>query len=261
MLVEEELPAQRVPVGGGPRRAVADGLVERDRVRPLRRAVLLQPQSESVVVERARYCEYPVTIAGWRVRRGAGGQVCRDVRVLVRHAVAVEEISPAGVAADRFVKVVFELPRDDDGWPPAASEGLWAVTVTSDTVRLHNTPWFVRGVANGDLIRVRRSEDGQLWADERLEWSGRCAIRIIPFKAGPLGGSRRRVLDAFAPLGVTGEGIEQYGMVALDVPPDVDLAAVKRLLEDGTRDGWWDYEEGCVGDAWMAAEAGEASGV
>jgi hypothetical protein len=29
-------------------------------------------------------------------------------------------------------------------------------------------------------------------------------------------------------------------MVALDVPPDVDLAGVKRLLEDGIRDGWWE---------------------
>jgi hypothetical protein len=55
---------------------------------------------------------------------------------------------------------------------------------------------------------------------------------------------------------VPGEGIEQYGMVALDVPPDADLAAVKRLLREGERDGWWEYEEGCTGDAWQAAEPG-----
>jgi hypothetical protein len=166
----------------------------------------------------------------------------------------VDEINSGKGTADRFVKVVFEVPRDDDGWPPVAREGLWAVPVTSDTVRLHNSPWFVRGVANGDLIRVRKDEDGQLWADERLEWSGTCTIRVVPFRKGPLDGSRQRVLDAFAPLGVNGEGVEQYGIVALDVPPDVDLAAVKRLLYEGARDGWWDYEEGCVGDAWLAAE-------
>jgi len=168
----------------------------------------------------------------------------------------VGEINSGKGTADRFVKVVFEVPRDDDGWPPVAREGLWAVPVTSDTVRLHNSPWFVRGVANGDLIRVRKDEDGQLWADERLEWSGTCTIRVVPFRKGPLDGSRQRVLDAFAPLGVNGEGVEQYGIVALDVPPDVDLAAVKRLLREGARDGWWDYEEGCVGDAWLAAEPG-----
>jgi hypothetical protein len=167
----------------------------------------------------------------------------------------VDEASDA-TAGDRYVKVWFELPKDDDGWPPAASESLWAVPVAPDVVRLDNTPWFVRNVASGDLVRVRRRDDGRLWADERIEWSGNCTIRIVPFGKGPLGGSRQRVLDAFAPLGVSGEGIEQYGMVALDVPPNVDLSAVKRLLREGQRDGWWDYEEGCVGDAWLDADAG-----
>jgi hypothetical protein len=84
-------------------------------------------------------------------------------------------------------------------------------------------------------------------------------MRIIPFPNGALGGSRQRVLDAFAPLGVTGEGVQQFGMVALDVPPDIDLAAVKRLLREGSRAGWWEYEEGCIGDAWSAADSDDAS--
>jgi hypothetical protein len=62
------------------------------------------------------------------------------------------------------------------------------------------------------------------------------------------------VLGAFAPLGVDGQGIKQFGMVSLNVPPDVDLAAVKGLLQRGERDGWWAYEESCIGDAWAAAE-------
>ena len=44
----------------------------------------------------------------------------------------------------------------------------------------------------------------------------------------------------------------QFVKVVFDLPQD-DLAAVKRLLRDGTRDGWWDYEEGCISDAWQAA--------
>ncbi|WP_218106526.1 DUF4265 domain-containing protein [Micromonospora pallida] len=86
-----------------------------------------------------------------------------------------------------------------------------------------------------------------------------CTIRIIPFPDGALGGSRQRVLDAFAPLGVTGEGVQQFGMVSLEVPPDADLAAVKRLLCEGSRDGWWEYEEGCIGDAWSAADPDQTS--
>lgn len=96
---------------------------------------------------------------------------------------SLEPVSPGSRTAGRFIKVIFELPRDDDGWPPAGSEGLWAVPVTSDVVRLEH-------------------RDGP-----------------------PLSGSRQRVLDMFAPLGVTGEGIEQFSLVALDVPPDADIAA------------------------------------
>ena len=41
----------------------------------------------------------------------------------------------------------------------------------------------------------------------------------------------------FAPLGVTGEGLQQYGIVAFDVPPDADLRAVQRLLQRGEDEG------------------------
>jgi hypothetical protein len=166
----------------------------------------------------------------------------------------MDETGPGDGTPGQHVKVIFELQRDGDGWPPAGSEGLWAVPITPDMVRLENTPFFVRGVANGDLIRVRRGDDGALEATERLQWSGYCTIRIIVFRNGPLSGSLQRALDLFAPLGVTGEGIERFGMVALDIPPGAEIAAVKRLLREGEQDGWWEYEEGCIGDAWEAAE-------
>ncbi|WP_250637962.1 MULTISPECIES: DUF4265 domain-containing protein [Streptomyces] len=65
--------------------------------------------------------------------------------------------------------------------------------------------------------------------------------------------ARQSVLNAFAELGVGGEGIERFGMVALDVPPEVDLAKVQRLLDHGVAQEWWDMEEGCITDAWRTA--------
>lgn len=151
------------------------------------------------------------------------------------------------------VKVYFDLPRDDVDWPPVTVESVWAEKVDGDVVRLDNVPWFVRGVANGDLIRVEPGADGLLWAAEHLQWSGNCTIRVVSFRTGPLHGSLQRVLDAFRPFGVTGEGAQQFGLVALEVPPGADLVAVQRVLRAGARDGWWEYEEGCVGDDWIAA--------
>jgi hypothetical protein len=73
-----------------------------------------------------------------------------------------------------------------------------------------------------------------------------------PVRGRAAGGSLQLVLEAFAPLGVTGEGLGQFEIVALNVAPDADIAAVKRLLRDGERDGWREYEEGCAGGAWLA---------
>jgi hypothetical protein len=56
----------------------------------------------------------------------------------------------------------------------------------------------------------------------------------------------------FEPLGVSAEVALQYRMVALDIAADALLEPVNALLRQGERAGSWDYEEGCVSDAWLA---------
>lgn len=162
---------------------------------------------------------------------------------------AVSEFGP------ERIRVVFRLEQDADGWPPAGSERLWAVPLPGNVAKIDNVPVFVPNLAWGDLVQTEPRE-GEIWAVERLKWSGRCTIRVIPTGEGPFAGSRQAVLDAFEPLGVGGEGIEQFGIVALDVPEDADLVPVVGLLRRGRDDGWWEYEEGCVGDAWQAVKTG-----
>jgi Domain of unknown function (DUF4265) len=132
-------------------------------------------------------------------------------------------------------------------------ERVWARPLGGDRFVLENAPWFARGFAEGDTVRAVASSDG-VWPTvlETLEWSGNLTIRVIPFSSGPLGGSLQRVLDAFRAVGVTGEGAGIYPMVALTVPPSADRIAVKGLLEQGVEDEWWEFEEGCVDDAWLA---------
>ncbi|MFB9676834.1 hypothetical protein [Streptosporangium vulgare] len=61
------------------------------------------------------------------------------------------------------------------------------------------------------------------------------------------------VLDLFAPLGIEGEGLERFGLVALNLPPEADLAGAKQLLAKG-QVGWWEYEEGCITEDWIALD-------
>ena len=151
------------------------------------------------------------------------------------------------------MRVRFQLTVDSEGWPPVSSERLWAEPLGDDKFRIDNTPWFVRNLATEDVVRALAGSGGVLWAVERVQWSGRLTIRVIPRRDGPLAADREAVLDAFNPYGVSAEGVEQYGMVALDVPPDSDLRAIKTLLKAGEGDGRWHFEEGCISDEWAAA--------
>jgi hypothetical protein len=155
--------------------------------------------------------------------------------------------------SDDHVKVHFRMDIDEDGWPPASVESLWALDLGDGTVRLDNTPWFVRGVASGDIIRVQPDDEGVLWAGETVQPSQNCTIRLIVLKDDGSAAARQSVLEVFHRLGTTGEGIEQFRMVALDVPPQADLPKIRELLEHGETKDWWHWEEGCVTTAWKSA--------
>jgi Domain of unknown function (DUF4265) len=137
---------------------------------------------------------------------------------------------------------------------PATGLGMGAEVLAPDRVRLQSAPWAALNAAKGDVFHVQRSADGQLWAQEKLEASGYCAIRLVLAPDSPLGPLKARVdaiLDKFTALGITGSGM--FGLAVIDVPPDADLYLVRQLLDTGQHDGWWDYDELCVTDAWKAA--------
>lgn len=149
--------------------------------------------------------------------------------------------------------VVFELTVED-GWPPAGSERLWAYSLGDDRYRIDNVPWFVRDLAVADVVRAQvPSPESNPVFEEVLERSDHVTIRLICFRSGPLGGDQARALEPFTALGVYGEGAAQYGMVALDIEPTAPLAAIVAALRRGVEDGSWEYEEGRITQAWIAA--------
>lgn len=150
----------------------------------------------------------------------------------------------------RLVKVRYRLVQDNDGWPPATSEDVWAELVEPEVARVDNIPWFVQNLAVGDLIKVAEIEDGIFRPVQRIRWSGNCTIRIIPLRLEGQFDSIEKVIDLFQLHGVSVEGIRQYGILALSIPSDADFGTIKRLLASGEERGIWTYEEGCVGAGW-----------
>jgi hypothetical protein len=114
-------------------------------------------------------------------------------------------------------------------------------------------PWFARNVSYGDRVRADPETDGTLLVRERVEWSGRYTLRVIPLGEGPARDVVREVVDLFSRLGAECESaLPSFKVVALDVPPSADVRGIKMLLRDGEADGRWGYEEGCIDERWAA---------
>lgn len=85
--------------------------------------------------------------------------------------------------------VVFDLEVDEDGWPPVASERVWAFAVGDDLYEIDNAPWFVPGVAAGDVARAvpTTPESDPVFVNVD-RFSDHSSVRVICFRAGPLAG-------------------------------------------------------------------------
>lgn len=147
------------------------------------------------------------------------------------------------------IRVRFGLERDEEGWPPADSEYLWALLIGPEVARIDSIPFFVPGLSLEDLVSVRVSPAGQAVFLETLRWSGNCTLRIIPFAADPEAG----IMDVLAKIsgsGVEAEVVGQLGIVAVNARPSANLGRLKKVLDRGDKKKWWTYEEACVGGGW-----------
>ncbi|GLW10310.1 hypothetical protein Misp01_54380 [Microtetraspora sp. NBRC 13810] len=149
------------------------------------------------------------------------------------------------MSLDNHVKVIFPLERDEDDWPPAGEESIWAeVTDEPEVVRLANTPFFVRGVAWGDRVHVRRDANDGSWQYEALvQESGHSTVRIVLSDEGYVS----KIHAKLAELGCEWTGIRAFpNLIAVDVPPGLPYGPLRAWLDEGEKADRLGFEEGCI---------------
>ncbi|AEI64121.1 DUF4265 domain-containing protein [Corallococcus macrosporus] len=148
-------------------------------------------------------------------------------------------MSTAG--SDNRVKVIFELERDEDDYPPADSEGLWARPLGEGLYQLDNVPFFAKGVACEDVVSAE-DVGGELLFQEVVRPSGHATLRLIVH-------DEEDVPAVKALLEEHGCAVERShvpGLISVDVPPTVPLDTLKPLLDEGEDAERWGYEEACL---------------
>jgi hypothetical protein len=148
------------------------------------------------------------------------------------------------------VRISFELTQDEDGYPPATSETMWAVPLGQSRFRLDNIPFFVCGVSCYDIISARTQTEGPLKFERLIEFGGHSTVRVIvhdkPTDGRSLSDRVGDLRGRLRGLGCSSELSHIPRLFSIDVPPEVELAEVKRILDSGEKQDLWEYEEATI---------------
>lgn len=158
---------------------------------------------------------------------------------------------PVSDAPERLYKVAFDLPDDVTAWAPGSVERLWvAKTAVRTAVEVRNTPFYVRGIAFGDIVRVRADDDRrELVFDEFVAGAGNSTVRVIVMDkaAGPW------VEDVLGRSGCSWE-VDNTGVLwAVHIPADVDYRLVREALLQSVAEGRIGVQEAALAAAHRAA--------
>jgi hypothetical protein len=134
------------------------------------------------------------------------------------------------------VRFTFE---NADGAPEV--ETLWAVA-EGDGLKIDNIPFYATGIACGDVVAVRRDDNGLLWFDSLIAPGGHCTVRVLLAREEDVSPLRERLRE----MGCASEVSDIRRLISVDVPPTVRYADVRQFLDDGEHEGRFEYEEGCL---------------
>lgn len=148
--------------------------------------------------------------------------------------------------SERYVKLIIPLEQDEDGYPPAGSERLWAFQVGEGRYKIDNIPFFARDLALGDIVSAiheEGAEEGVLRYQQVLQPSGHSTFRILIQDESEV----PEVCRLLEQLGCGTERSHLPRLVAIDIPPSVSLEAVREALAPGCAQDRWEHEESCLG--------------
>ena len=136
-------------------------------------------------------------------------------------------------------KLSFSVERDEGGYPPVDVESIWVKPVTDHLYEVDSIPFFTREATVGDVILAREDASGNLWFQELDQRSTHSLIRVVFFDHD----CEDNVIEKLRALGCSTERMQQFNLVAVDVPGNVALEQVQEFLHEQSSDGRIDYEE------------------
>ncbi len=141
------------------------------------------------------------------------------------------------------IRVPLERPAGEAG-PP--DDWLWAEPLGSGRYRIESCPFFAYGVSREDVVRAGDAPGQEAPAlEDIVEKGGHRTLRLALDAAVELGTPGvQALLEQLLQVGCTYELLRPK-IVAIDLPPEVDLAAVADVLQAQAREGalMWEWAD------------------
>ena len=132
------------------------------------------------------------------------------------------------------------LEQDEDGYPPFDTEEIEVELRHDGACTVVGVPVFTNGIAVDDIVSVVQTEDDdRWWVTSVLLASGHGTVRVAP----SAGTTVEEVVAELAAIGCAAQGTP-HGLVAVDVPAEVDPQALDEVLDAGRASGRWQFDIG-----------------
>jgi len=135
-------------------------------------------------------------------------------------------------------KIKVFLEPNDWGYE---TEGLWAEKISEGKYKVRNSPFFAFDISNEDIVTTY-IKDGIVCFSKVIIRGGHSTYRIIL--------KNKNEFESFwKPIQKAGCFYEfaEGSLYAIDVLPKADIDEVYSLLEEGEKQGVWEFEEGHCG--------------
>lgn len=138
-------------------------------------------------------------------------------------------------------KIIFTLKKDSDGYPPIEFESVWGIRVHDNSYRIANTPYYIYGVSEGDLVAIENRNE-ELHALHVCERGGNSTLRV--FAENP--SVKQQIIERINDLGGECSFLQKLSLFAVNIPKDANFLKIDdylRSISDGERIA---YEDTCL---------------
>lgn len=137
-----------------------------------------------------------------------------------------------------LVKVGFKLPKSD--WHPHTVEWVWAESLGNNLYRLRNTPFYAYGYSFLDVVKGIQ-ENNAIYVHKSHKPSQHSTYRIAFYNKDIPEKDYLKYMEELLELGCT---YESYNILfAIDVPPEVDIEKVYKILSENEKKEIWGFQE------------------